>query len=158
MYSAQVHVFVGVGVWVWVYDCSCLAGLPKEPEGEEEWFCPVCRVCQPWSLDLMSSSLCGLSLQNIDRRTKRSRPPNLKELLLLAVRRMMFPGVRQLSLFVISVSHYVVGEMCTYFLSCQTEIFQKPVPSDIIKHYREYIFFPMYLDRIKEVSPLLLLQ
>lgn len=20
------------------------AGLPKEPEGEEEWFCPVCKV------------------------------------------------------------------------------------------------------------------
>ena len=34
-----------------------------------------------------------LSLQNIDRRTKRSRPPNLKDLLMLAVRRMMFPGV-----------------------------------------------------------------
>ena len=25
--------------------CVCLcAGLPKEPEGEEEWFCPVCKV------------------------------------------------------------------------------------------------------------------
>ena len=32
--------------------------------------------------------------QNIGRKTKRSRPSNLKELLLLAVKRMMFPGVR----------------------------------------------------------------
>ena len=32
-------------------------------------------------------------LQNIARKTKRSRPPHLKELLLLAVERMMFPGV-----------------------------------------------------------------
>jgi hypothetical protein len=85
-----------------VFHVQC-SGLPKEPEGEEEWFCPVCK--------------------NIDRRTKRSRPPNLKDLLLLAVRRMMFPG---------------------------TEIFQHPVPSDILKHYKEYIFFPMYLNKIKE--------
>ena len=33
-------------------------------------------------------------MQNIARKTKRARPPNLKELLLLAVERMMFPGVR----------------------------------------------------------------
>ncbi|CAI8032310.1 Protein kinase C-binding protein 1 [Geodia barretti] len=85
-----------------VFHVQC-SGLPKEPEGEEEWFCPVCK--------------------NIDRRTKRSRPPNLRDLLLLAVRRMMFPG---------------------------TEIFQHPVPSDILKHYKEYIFFPMYLNKIKE--------
>ena len=32
-------------------------------------------------------------LQNIARKTKRSRPPNLKDLLLLAVNRMMFQGV-----------------------------------------------------------------
>ena len=37
------------------------------------------------------------------------------------------------------------------FLPGQTEIFQKPVPADILKHYKEYIFFPMYLDKIKEV-------
>ena len=34
-----------------------------------------------------------LSLQNIARKTKRSRPANLKDLLLLAVNRMMFQGV-----------------------------------------------------------------
>ena len=70
------------------------SGLPKEPEGEEEWFCPVCKVCACTELlAAHPSPLCAFS-QNIDRRTKRSRPPNLKELLLLAVRRMMFPGVR----------------------------------------------------------------
>ena len=38
--------------------------------------------------------LSSLSLsQNIARKTKRSRPANLKDLLLLAVNRMMFQGV-----------------------------------------------------------------
>ena len=105
-----------------------------------------------------------LSLQNIDRRTKRSRPPNLKDLLMLAVRRMMFPGVS----FVSAVS-CLPSPVCRLMstVSClpshvyrllQTEIFQKPVPADIMKHYREYIFFPMYLDKIKEVPACLGLQ
>ena len=34
----------------------------------------------------------------------------------------------------------------------QTEIFQAPVPPDIMTHYREYIFFPMDLGTIKEVE------
>jgi hypothetical protein len=34
----------------------------------------------------------------------------------------------------------------------QTEIFQSPVPPDILTHYREYVFFPMYLGKIKEVK------
>jgi len=73
----------------------------------------------------ISECIDSLSLppQNIGRKTKRSRPSNLKELLLLAVKRMMFPG---------------------------TEIFQAAVPDDIMTHYREYIFFPMHLGRIKE--------
>jgi len=43
----------------------------------------------------ISECIDSLSLppQNIGRKTKRSRPSNLKELLLLAVKRMMFPGV-----------------------------------------------------------------
>ena len=40
----------------------------------------------------MIQSLLSLS-QNIARKTKRSRPANLKDLLLLAVNRMMFQGV-----------------------------------------------------------------
>ena len=39
--------------------------------------------------------------QNIAKKTKRSRPSNLKELLLLAVNRMMFPGV--------SLPHFLMG-------------------------------------------------
>ena len=126
-----------------------------------------------------------LSLQNIDRRTKRSRPPNLKDLLMLAVRRMMFPGVSFVSAVSNLPSHVcrlmsavsclpshvcrlmsavscLPSHVCRLMsaVSClpshvcrllQTEIFQKPVPADIMKHYREYIFFPMYLDKIKEV-------
>ena len=33
----------------------------------------------------------------------------------------------------------------------QTEIFQHAVPDDIMTHYREYIFFPVDLGKIKEV-------
>ena len=33
----------------------------------------------------------------------------------------------------------------------QTEIFQQAVPDDIMTHYREYIFFPVDLGKIKEV-------
>ena len=87
--------------------------------------------------------------QNIARKTKRSRPPNLKDLLLLAVNRMMFQGVspEMCILYLLFVSFHGV---CVCFI--QTEIFQKPVPPDIMTHYKEYIFHPMDLGRIKEVS------
>ena len=94
---SSVQVLLLYSVCFCACDCNacCYSGLPKEPEGEEEWFCPVCKVCACAEL-LSAHMLHGLCAfpQNIDRRTKRSRPPNLKELLLLAVRRMMFPGVR----------------------------------------------------------------
>ena len=38
-------------------------------------------------------SVTFLFLQSISRKSKRSKPPNLKDLLLLAVKRMMFSGV-----------------------------------------------------------------
>ena len=46
---------------------------------------------------MLTMSSCFLP-QNISRKTKRSRPPNLKDLLLLAVNRMMFPGVRLIAI------------------------------------------------------------
>ncbi|XP_019851063.1 PREDICTED: protein kinase C-binding protein 1-like isoform X2 [Amphimedon queenslandica] len=85
-----------------VFHLQC-SGLAKAPDDDEEWICPVCK--------------------NISRKPKRSRPYNLKELLKLAISRMMFPG---------------------------TEIFQKDIPEDIISHYREYVFHPMHLGIIKE--------
>ena len=90
--------------------------------------------------------------QNIARKTKRSRPPNLKDLLLLAVNRMMFQGV---SLhIIILLLKYICCLYCFMLCVCcfQTEIFQKPVPPDIMTHYKEYIFHPMDLGRIKEVK------
>ena len=37
-----------------------------------------------------------------------------------------------------------------FFLAIlQTEIFQKDVPEDLMAHYREYIFFPMHMGKIK---------
>lgn len=85
-----------------VFHVQC-SGLAKAPEGDEEWFCPVCK--------------------NIAKKTKRSRPQSLKDLLLLACGRMKFPG---------------------------TELFQREVPDDIMAHYREYIFFPMHIGKIEQ--------
>ena len=85
-----------------VFHVQC-SGLPKAPEGDEEWFCPVCK--------------------NIAKKTKRSRPQCLKDLLLLACSRMKFPG---------------------------TELFQRDVPDDLMLHYKEYIFFPMHIGKIEQ--------
>ena len=74
------------------------SNLSSEPEGDE-WNCPTCRVGQPllkWRsfLNKVTCSLLNfLCCQGIAKKLKRSRPPNLKELLSLAVKRMMFPGV-----------------------------------------------------------------
>lgn len=60
---------------------------------------------------------------------------------------MMFPGVSccVLLLFCCCLWKLVIPHI-------QTEIFQAPVPPDILTHYREYIFFPMHLGKIKEVQ------
>lgn len=59
----------------------------------------------------------------------------------------MFPGVSccVLLLFCCCLWKLVIPHI-------QTEIFQAPVPPDILTHYREYIFFPMHLGKIKEVQ------
>ncbi len=86
--------------------------------------------------------LLFLLFQNISRKQKRSRPYGLKDLLLLAVQRMMFQGV--------SIDHTLLF-INDFIIILQTEIFQKSVPEDLIEHYREYIFHPMHMGMIKEV-------
>ena len=65
------------------------------------YFFPVAKVSKSGMMNdaqtVTSMSSCFLP-QNISRKTKRSRPPNLKDLLLLAVNRMMFPGVRLIAI------------------------------------------------------------
>ena len=84
-------------------------------------------------------------MQNIARKTKRSSPPNLKELLLLALERMMFPGV--IMSYLLMLLPFIIH--CSVLL--QTEIFQVPVPQNIESTYSKYILFPMHLGKIKEV-------
>ena len=84
------------------------------------------------------------TLKNIAKKTKRSRPQSLKDLLLLACSRMKFPGVSQPIL-----EMCVIERGAPYF---QTELFQRDVPDDIMLHYKEYIFFPMHIGKIEQVS------
>lgn len=58
--------------------------------------------------------------QNIARKTKRSRPTDLKELLLLAVSRMMFPGVRGCTVCISSIKR--LGHVLLNFLGNNNDI------------------------------------
>lgn len=68
------------------------SNLQQEPEGDE-WTCPTCRV--RYVLHIYLKCSCLKSLKGIAKKSKKLRPPNLQELLTLAVKRMMFPGVSQ---------------------------------------------------------------